>query len=91
MRPVCRLMVAAVRAAARWAGTYLMSDETLPPTLNAAYGVNGDGPAVASMLCAVGCLRDVLAQQEEHCMTCRASLCECFCIHPYLFVEEDLL
>ncbi len=32
-----------------------MSDEALPPTLTAAFGAGGGGPAVASMLCAVGC------------------------------------
>jgi len=45
-----------------------MSDEALPPTLAAAFGADGGGPAIASMLCAVGCPCDVLAlpQQCKH-------------------------
>jgi hypothetical protein len=46
-------MQAAARAAGRWAGTYLMSDEALGPALDAAFGASGGGPTVASMLCAV--------------------------------------
>lgn len=38
-------------AAARWANTYLLSEEAeLPPSLGAAFGAQGGGPAIAGFL-----------------------------------------
>ena len=49
--PRHRLMEAAVWAAARWAATYLLSEEAgLPPSLGAAFGAQGGGPAIAGFL-----------------------------------------
>ena len=60
-------MQAAARAAGRWAGTYLMSDEALGPALDAAYGASGGGPAVAGMLCAVRYWLRIVAVMGRTC------------------------
>ncbi len=43
-------MEAAVTGVARWADTYLMSDEPASHALGSAFGVNGGGPAVLHVL-----------------------------------------
>jgi hypothetical protein len=47
---MCRLMEAAVSGVARWADTYLMSQEPASSALAAAFGVQGGGLAVLHVL-----------------------------------------
>ena len=68
----CRVMAAAVWAAARWADTYLLSGEDLSPAMAQAFGPAGNGPSVLAALVQVG--SSLLSQQtgevELHKMVC---------------------